>query len=251
MSPARFAPLILSAALAAAALPASADGRLHTVRYDARTVVELKGRQGFQSMIQFGEDERVENVAVGDSSAWQVTPNKRADILFVKPVLPNARTNMTVVTDKRTYMFDLLSAPAKATPYYALRFTYPDAPKPDMGDATALAAAAELKAPPPTQPPLKLHYGWAASGDASILPARTYDDGITTYLAWPDKMLLPAILAPGPDGAEGPVNFAAKGDLIQVDQVHPVLILRSGEKRAVLTRSPAPVAAARLAEASR
>ena len=248
MRRARLTPLILAAALAAAhVLPAAADEdrRLHTVRYDARSVVEVKGRQGFQSMIQFGPDEQIENVAVGDSSAWQVTPNKRADILFVKPVVPAARTNMTVVTDKRTYMFDLVSASAKGEPYYALGFTYPEAP------LQAVAASADAKAPPPTQPPLRLHYGWAASGDASILPSRTYDDGVTTYLAWPEKTLLPAILTPGPDGAEGPVNFATKGDTIEVDQVHPVLILRSGERRAVLTRTAASTAPARLAEASR
>jgi hypothetical protein len=61
--------------------------------------------------------------------------------------------------------------------------------------------------------------------------------------------LLPAILAPGPDGVESPVNFAAKGDVIEIDQVHPVLILRSGEKRATLTRTPPIAAPAPRAEA--
>jgi hypothetical protein len=67
--------------------------------------------------------------------------------------------------------------------------------------------------------------------------------------------VLPAILTPGADGAEAPVNFAASGDVIQIDQVHPVLILRAGDKRATLTRTPPPpspamaaTAATRLAE---
>ncbi len=56
-----------------------------------------------------------------------MTPNKRASLLFVKPMQPTARTNMTVVTDQRTYLFDLVASPG-ATPVYVLRFTYPPSP---------------------------------------------------------------------------------------------------------------------------
>ncbi len=42
-------------------------------------------------MIEFGHGERIENVAVGDSSAWQVTPNKRANLLFLKPLFGKAQ----------------------------------------------------------------------------------------------------------------------------------------------------------------
>jgi type IV secretion system protein VirB9 len=141
---------------------------------------------------------------------------------------------MTVVTDRRTYLFDLLTAPAKADPVYALRFSNPPAPRPST-EPTAPVLKAEA---PPTLPPLRHHYGWTAKGDAALLPSRTYDDGVTTYLAWPASATLPAILTPAPDGSEAPVNFAAKGDVIEIDQVHPVLVLRAGDKRAVLTRTP-------------
>ena len=93
------AALFTAVLLHAAPARAEPDSRLHTVRYDAGAVVQLRGQRGYQSMIQFAADERIENVAVGDSAAWQVTPNKRADMLFLKPMLPDARTNMTVVFD--------------------------------------------------------------------------------------------------------------------------------------------------------
>ena len=48
--------------------------------------VRIEGRPNVQATIDFGEDEHIENVAIGDSSAWQVTPNKRANLLFVKPL---------------------------------------------------------------------------------------------------------------------------------------------------------------------
>ena len=49
-------------------------------------IVQILGKAGIQSTIEFAADERIENVAVGDSSAWQITPNRRASLLFVKPL---------------------------------------------------------------------------------------------------------------------------------------------------------------------
>ena len=89
-------------------------------------IVKILGKAGIQSTIEFADDERIENVAVGDSSAWQITPNRRASLLFVKPTTAHSRTNMTVVTDKRTYMFDLVSGEKSAAPVYALKFSYPN-----------------------------------------------------------------------------------------------------------------------------
>ncbi len=242
----RFRAFLLAAVLAAPASLAQADdARLRTVHYEADEVVRVHGRRGFQSMIEFGANERIENVAVGDSAAWQVTPNKRANMLFVKPVLPDARTNMTVVTDKRTYLFDLVSAGAKSQPVYALRFSYP--PEPVVLEPAAPVLKAEA---PPTTPPLRHHYGWTSKGDTTLLPARIYDDGDTTYLTWSTKAELPAILTPAADGAETPVNYAAKGDVIEIDQVHPVLVLRAGDKRATLTRTPPAAAPAVQAQAA-
>ena len=75
--------------------------------FDPDEVVQLRGALGWQIMIEFGSDERIENVSIGDSLAWQVTPNKRARNLFLKPLMKNATTNMTVVTDRRRYAFSL------------------------------------------------------------------------------------------------------------------------------------------------
>jgi type IV secretion system protein VirB9 len=209
------------------------DGRLKTVRYEASEVVRVQGRRGFQSMIEFGAEERIENVAVGDSAAWQVTPNKRANMLFVKPILPDARTNMTVVTDRRTYLFDLVTAPAKADPVYALRFSNPPAPRPST-EPTAPVLKAEA---PPTLPPLRHHYGWTAKGDAALLPARTYDDGVTTYLAWPARRRCPPS-SPRPRRLGSPGELRRQGRRDRDRPGAPVLVLRAGDKRAVLTRTP-------------
>jgi type IV secretion system protein VirB9 len=116
--------LALALGVASLAAPAAAqDSRLVERIYDDSEVVVIDGKLGVQATIGFGTDERIENVAVGDAEQWQIMPNKRADLLFVKPLTADARTNMTVVTDRHTYFFDLVASP-RAEPIYMLRFTY-------------------------------------------------------------------------------------------------------------------------------
>ena len=135
------------ALLSCTAAVAASDNRIRTLAYDPNQIVRILGKAGIQSTIEFAPDERIENVAVGDSSAWQITPNRRASLLFVKPLSAHSRTNMTVVTDRRTYMFDLVAGEKSTTALYALKFSYPNdkpiepASKPVQQVAVATAAA--------------------------------------------------------------------------------------------------------------
>lgn len=231
--------------LALLAAPAAArDARLEARLYDPEAVVRVEGRAGVQATIAFGPDEHIENVAIGDSALWQVTPNKRATLLFVKPLAPRARTNLTVVTDRRTYLFDLIAAP-QARAVYLLRFTYPPEPgKPAAASAPALTSEeAQLAAGTPPVDPARLNFAWKSKGKAALLPARVYDDGASTYLAWAPGRPVPAILARNAQGAEGPVNYAVREDMIVIEGVPATLVLRAGRDMATLERgqpSPAP-----------
>ncbi len=241
--------LPLALALTTLAAPAAADdARIVEKFYDPGKVVRIEGKTKVQATIQFGEDEHIENVAIGDSQAWQVTPNKRANLLFVKPLAPSAATNMTVVTDRHTYLFDLVASNS-AKPLYVLKFTYPDEPKPQMAavDAPTAEELAAASDPHAITDPAALNFAWAGKGDRKLLPARTYDDGTSTFLAWPAGSPVPAILIKDSAGTEGPVNFTVRGDVIVVDGVPREIVLRSGKDNATLVNSGpvAPVAGVR------
>ena len=243
----------LSAALAltlAAPLHAQ-DNRLQTLVYDEQAVVRIDGKVLVQTTIKFAPDEAIENVAIGDSASWQVQPNKAQTILFVKPLEPAARTNMTVVTDKRTYLFDLVASPRNA-PLYVLQFRYPELEKAEEEARLALAAEAEAEAlreaANPTEvaaasdrfavvDPASLNFAWAGAGKAELLPSRAYDDGDVVFLTWPAGVPIPAILITNDDGDEGPVNFTTRGDTVLVDGVPTQIILRSGRETATLTNT--------------
>ncbi len=236
--------LIPALSLVALSAPALADdARIVEKFYDAGNVVRIDGRTKVQATIQFADDEHIENVAIGNSQAWQVTPNKRANLLFVKPLAANATTNMTVVTDRHTYLFDLVAS-ASAKPLYVLKFTYPDEPKPQLAaGAPSSEEIAALSDAQPVTDPAALNFAWAGKGDRKLLPARTYDDGTATFLAWPAGSPVPAILIKDAAGTEGPVNFTVRGDVIVVDGVPREIVLRSGKDNATLVNS-GPVAVA-------
>lgn len=223
------------------------DARIRTVIYDDASVFTIRGKVKVQTTIQFADDERIENVAIGDSRAWQVQPNKAQSLLFVKPLAVNAVTNLTVVTTKRTYLFDLIAAPRNA-PLYVLKFRHPElekareeariaaeeAAQEERANAVELAAAND---PYAVSDPATLNFGWAGVGDSKLLPARAYDDGQALFLTWPAGSAIPVILTMNEDGEEGPVNFVVRGDTLVLDHVPAQIILRSGDESATLTNT--------------
>ena len=247
-----FALPLLAALLAAA--PAHADPRVQQYEFDTARVYPVIGHRAIQTMIEFAEDEHIENIAVGDASAWQVTPNKRANAIFVKPLFVRSTTNMTVVTDRHRYLFELVNGTAQARRVYLIRFNYPeDLLAAALAEKNALAAmnapevtGIEAAAPPPPPPPV-LNRAWKYSGDRSLTPASIYDDGKSTFIAWSQSHELPGIFMQGLDGMEGAVNFTVQGDYLVIDGVASRYILRKGRARAYLTnlapRAAVPVAA--------
>ena len=245
------------AVLALAAVAGSAHGaddtRLISLVYDPKAVVTLTARAGLQATVAFADNERIENVAIGDSNSWQVTPNKRANLLFVKPLGERARTNMTVVTDRHMYVFYLVAS-ATAAPFYVLSFTYPNEPKATTqvagglttDEALALAAHPKDVAAPD---PARLNFSWRTDGDRRLLPSRIYDDGEATYMSWPTRSSIPAILTRNEKGEEGAVNYAVRGDVLVLDTVPKLIVLRSGRDMATLENQAAPVNLTRAAPA--
>jgi type IV secretion system protein VirB9 len=231
----------LIAVLAAATIPQAAlagDPRIRQTAYDPQKVTTLHGCVGFQTTVAFAPGERIENVALGDAGLWQATPNKRADLLFLKPAVRNGRTNMMVVTDRRRYAFDLMArddAACRAERVtYELRFAYPPEPAPPPLDAAAPPPAALPPADTDVPPPASRNTAYTYTGTAANVPTRAFDDGQATYLRWADGAAAPAIYSLGPDRTETLVNYAIKGDYVVVEGVAPAFVLRRGAAVAVL-----------------
>lgn len=193
-----FAALILaSPALAQVQpMPDGGDPHLQVVDYNAGQIVQLRGSPGYQLMLELSPDEQVQNVALGDTAAWQISVNKAGDRLFLKPAHGDAFTNMTIVTSVRVYNFDLHSQ-AMPTPDlpYTVQFRYP-APKALTADSQFVDVSAASR---------RLSR-YKISGDPSLRPTSVTDDGQRTYISWPRGAPIPAVYAPDRFGNEALVD---------------------------------------------
>ena len=160
-------------------MPGPNDPRIRVVRYDPNEVIELEGTLGYAMSVEFSENEKIENVAIGDSQAWQVTPNRRANLLFVKPMRRDAVTNMAVYTNLRRYMFDLSVGPDQGARdrniIFGVRFDYPE---------PARAVVAADQGPPKPQMPSDVNHAYSYEGSSKNLPTRVFDDGHSTYFTF-------------------------------------------------------------------
>lgn len=225
---AALAALLAGIALASTALgaesprPGPLDPRIRTVHYDPNEVVQLKGDLGYQMTIEFGDGERIENVAIGDSLGWQVTPNKRATLLFLKPLTKGAVTNMTVITDQRRYAFQLTARRAARTREmaYVVRFLYPPEPPPPPPPPI----------PPPPGPPVMKNRAYSYTGSRASLPSLVFDDGKFTYFKWPDNTSTPALFLMAVDGSESLANYGVRDGYQIVEQLASRFVLRNGKE---------------------
>lgn len=115
--------------VALANVPIVSDSRIKTLVFNENEVYTVTTHYGYQANIEFGTHENVEAVSVGDRVGWQIVPAGRR--LFIRAMEENSHTNMTIVTNKRAYQFDLRSSDSKAVfgseeLTYVVRFYYPD-----------------------------------------------------------------------------------------------------------------------------
>lgn len=199
----------------------SSDSRVRHVMYDPNQVYEIIGTYGYQTSLEFATDEKVKVVSLGDTIAWQTVPyNNR---VFLKPVEPRAATNMTVITNKRTYYFMLSSTKLSKETTFLVRFKYPHIAAP--------IAAAHTK--PKTEPtgfdPEKINLDYSTSGHKhAILLDRVLDDGQFTFFRFDQKGEIPTIYTVGPDGTESIVNTRREGSYWVVERTAGLFTLRNG-----------------------
>jgi type IV secretion system protein VirB9 len=201
--------------------PGPVDPRIRTILYNPREVVTLTGQIGYQMVVQFGSDERIENISIGDAQSWQVTPNRKADLLFLKPIDRHPSTNMTVVTNLRRYNFELVSVDGTLhrPQTYDVRFLYPEAPA--VVPTVTPVTASEIS-------PDNWNFAYSFTGARGNVPARVFDDGRFTYFQWVEGVDSPAVFVIGSDGKEALVNPLAKGHYFVVETVAAQFVLRNG-----------------------
>lgn len=217
------------------------DPRVRVVDYNPLNVTKLSTFYGVSTHVQFADGETIKDIAIGDDQAWNVKP--RGNNLFIKPQATKADTNLTVVTDKRSYQFSLVVQPrplkdstAWADPnlIFSLSFHYPDE------DAAKLAANAKKEALRVRLNEVKgklseakkegQNFDYWVAGSIEISPTSARDDGRFIYLTFSNNRDMPAVYSVDVEGNEALINTnVIDGNTIVIQRLVSRLMLRKGK----------------------
>lgn len=234
-------------------IPTTTDSRIRTLVYNPNEVYELKFYYGYQSFIEFADNEEIEMISVGEAFAWRITPSGKR--LFIRPLETAAHTNMTIITNKRTYHFDIRSdeynGKADEELVYTVRFYYPQIGQPlplppQVGVAIPLPKRPVVRTPYPptridepksdwnvrainrdlTKGPLNFDYKMAGKSD-KIMPLKVYDDSVETYMQFSnDNQIVPTINAVDPYGNEVQLVYVIREGYVVLPTVERQFTLR-------------------------
>lgn len=227
-------PLYATANFSINRVPITTDSRIKTLVFNENEIYQLKFFFGYQSFIEFSNDEKIELISLGESYSWKITPIEQR--LFIRPLVIGAHTNMTIITSKRTYQFDISSGQYDGRSdeelVYTVRFFYPDTKilenilpvesdlalqdSTDKSPLSALNQTADVSdnvigevveiLDPSTGSSLQrkrvdttqaktMNFNYTIAGESvDIVPTKVYDDGRKTYFQFPNNNLIIPII---------------------------------------------------------
>ena len=176
--------------------------------------------------------ETLSAVSAGDTVRWTVGnttsgsgPNAQVHVL-VKPFEAGLKTNLVILTDRRTYHLELVSTARAAMA--AVSWTYPE------DDLIARQKADDIAAQTVDTGIAvdNLNFRYAISGDdPSWRPLRAFDDGHKVYIEFPARLAegeAPPLFVVGADGKSDLVNYRVEGRYYVVDRLFAAAELRLG-----------------------
>ena len=157
-------------------VPIAIDSRIKTFVYSENEIFPIVLHYGYQTAIEFGKDEAIQTYSVGNQFVWQFSAVGRT--LFIRPLEDNIVTNMTVLTNKRRYYFELYSRLASSSGdeeiAYVVRFFYPDSAIDSIKVATNIQKE-EITVIKP------YNFNYQITGVKEDILSSVFDNGINTF----------------------------------------------------------------------
>ncbi len=216
----------ISAAYAQSTLPTdSQDHRIRQLLFVPDQVVRLRGWVGYHIDLEFEPGETFSRLGGGDLAA--LTYDSVGNHLVLKPKAAAVSTNLTVITNRRTYVIDYTVLPGRPDPMndelvYSLRFNYPPSPTSKAAETVTDKLAAD-----PVARFQNMNYWYC--GESTLQPVAALDDGVHTRLRFAPSAEIPAIFAKSDDGTESLLNYSVDGQDIVIHRLARHFILRRGK----------------------
>lgn len=204
------------------------DRRIHYVTYDPDEVVTVEAVVGVVTHVVLESGESYVTHAFGDGKAWDFAV--KGNHYFLKAVAANADSNLTIVTDRRSYHFNLTLASATDAPAtFEVTFRYPDSDARKKREETRRRDLEEGFG----ERGGHANLAYSMSGDLDIAPVNAWDDSEFTYFKFPGNRDIPAVYMVDVEGTESIVNRHGAGPANEIVVVHRVAarwVLRLGTR---------------------
>lgn len=203
------------------------DARIRSTQYDPTNVIAVATLAGSVTHIVLSDDEHYVTHAFGDGAAYAFAQEGKH--IFIKPIAPQADTNLIVVTDKRDYTFLLQNSKTHAgKEAFRIALTYPDAQKAQATEQLTQTRIDQAL----TQTDLAINWqGYSMSGDQALAPVHAWDDGAQTWLRFAPGQDLPSVYYVDPQGNEVIVNrHMQDGQTIVLHRIAAQWHLRLGDQ---------------------
>eukprot|EP00919_Chromeraceae_sp_WS-2016_P054941 GHVR01130635.1.p1 GENE.GHVR01130635.1~~GHVR01130635.1.p1 ORF type:complete len:252 (-),score=28.40 GHVR01130635.1:19-774(-) len=212
----------------ATVMPRSMGGedRIKIINYVPNAVFRYIGHYYYQTIIEFSLGEEIQTITMGTPTPWQLVP--AGNRIFLKPIEDDATTNMTVITNKRMYFFEMHAKNADSINdpdlAFIVKFVYPSETN------YSSVKHIESNSGPDLAKPELYNFNYKISGSAvNIEPIQIFDDGRFTYFTFREiNAELPAIFLVNNDGSEALINYRVEKGYIIVERVSNKYTLRHG-----------------------
>lgn len=199
--------------------------------YEPGALYELYTNPNYVSTILLEPGETLNSIAAGDTSRWMVTQAEAETegdgrtIVLVKPQVTGLRTNIVLITDRRTYLVEAISQAGSA---YAAQvaWSYPRSVVSSSGvpSIDRLNFAYRIR---------------TVRGRTPIwTPTRVFDDGRRTWIEFTPGVAaadMPPVFVVTGEGAEL-VNYRVQGQRYMIDRVFDRAELRLGARAPIIVR---------------
>jgi type IV secretion system protein VirB9 len=204
----------------------------HVFAYQTGALYELYTNPNYVSTILLEPGETLTDIAAGDTSRWMVTEaagesdSEPRTIVLVKPQATGLRTNVVLITDRRTYLIEAISQAGNA---YAAQVAWS---YPETGTASGGAIPGIDR----------LNFSYRVRTMRGRTPAwsptRVFDDGRRTWIEFGPQVAaadMPPLFIVTGEGAEI-TNYRVQGQRYVVDRLFDRAELRLGVRAPIIVR---------------
>jgi len=236
------------------------DSRMGTVTYNPNDIIVVYAKEGYFTMIEFDEGEKVIVGDTGFNEGWTIKHSGNTAWIMAKPYMssvaevegesglvnkkmvipPNPKdwaTNLFIRTDKRVYIGDLRLSSRKAN--YKIKIKYPNKDfKLKQKKYKEVQRKKEIKKIKKELDRVKVPRNWdyykkVNKGSTDIAPNYVYDDGKFTHFGFNRTKKMPAIFLRENDKEFSINSHTRRVGRYYVKTVHKtgkLFFLRSGRK---------------------